>query len=66
MLRKVRDVEQLTQSLKAAAGKLKRLISLRKLSGLQEASQDENTVLSAEQGTVSLNVPGKIPLYLQM
>lgn len=56
MLRKFRDFKQLTPSLKSATGKLKSLISLHTLSRLQEASQDENMVLSAEQETMSESV----------
>lgn len=53
MLRKFRDFKQLMPSLKSATVKLKRLVSL---SGLQEASPDENMVLSAEQGAASEHV----------
>lgn len=53
MLRKFRDFKQLTPSLKSATGKLKSLVSLHTLSRLQEANQDENMALSAEQETMS-------------
>lgn len=52
MLRKRRDSKQLTPSLKSATGKLKRVISLRPLSRVQEASADEN-ISGAGPGTTS-------------